>query len=181
VISIFLSGALGAFFGIFTGSALEWWKSEREDLIDICRGFCALVAEAADVGAEFWLTSADDVKCKFMIVRLAGFQNRISAYGTILIDRVDDDSLSEIQTRLAQFFVSLTGGDADDPKRKESMAKAIVVHDRASAAIIAIRQAMFQRVSFSETFSRWVHRRWPNRGSPTYNKPDRPFEGTKGR
>lgn len=159
----FVSAAIGALFGILTGLGLEWWKSEREDLATLCRGLCDLVADAADAGATFWLTPAADAQTAFLSVRIAGFQSRIDGYTTILIGRLDEASLDNINDKLARFFGALTGQNADDPARPASRDAAITVHDAASAATIAIRQGAFQRVSFWASLGRFIGSHFPNK------------------
>jgi hypothetical protein len=155
---------VGAFFGILSGLGIEWWKSDRADFAELCREFCTLISFAADAGAEFLLTPANDARSQFMAVRVTGFQSRISDYSTILIGRISDDDLDAINGRLGRFFNAMTGDNADDPERPASRDSAIRVHDKASSAIILIRQTAHEQQNFKKTFFRMLGRTWPNRG-----------------
>lgn len=158
----FTSAAIGAFFGVITGLSLEWWKSGREDLATLCRGFCDLIAAAADAGSEFRLMAATDERSKLLSVRLVGYQNRISGYLTILTGRLHDEAIDYIKGELSSFFIALTSGDFDDPNRQVSRDAAIQVQDSSAAAIVAVRRSAYERASFRETFFRVISRSWPN-------------------
>jgi hypothetical protein len=158
----FSSGLLGAVAGLIFGNLTELWKADRDDVIDLLHGFCDLVAEAADNGAKFRLTSPGSPEVDLLAIKLTGYQNRISGYRTILIGRIDDDAMDGIESSLANFFKTLTGGDADLPDRKISHADAIKVHEAAAAAIVEIRRAEFSVTSMKERFSRFVSRNYPN-------------------
>lgn len=177
----FLSAAFGAFLGLLAGLALEWWKSDRREVSELCEGFCELIAAAADAGAQFWLTSPNDPNCAFLSARIVGFQNRISGYNTILIGRLTADSIDDIDRALGRFFQSLTGGDPDDPARQISKERALLLHDRASAAIIAVRRASFDRLSFSRAIGRWLQVPFQANSGPMLPRPDEPFRGDESR
>jgi hypothetical protein len=172
VISEALAALGGASLAIVTGGAIEWWKSERAEFAKLCDDFCILIAQAADAGAEFWLTLPDNENTPFKRARLAGFQNRMAGYNAILTGRTTDESQDEIDDALSQLFKSLTGGDPDDPDRKASMERALTVHDKASVAIIAVRRAAYERLGFLETVDRFI--RWRNRQFVNHH-PKKPF------
>ena len=176
--STFLSAALGAFLGLFAGLALEWWKSDRADVHDLCKDFCDLIAQAADAGAAFCLTAPDKEDAALLAAQIIGFQNRIDGYNTILIDRLPPESVDEIDANLGHFFRSLTGGDHDDPSRKVSMENAIAVHDCAGAAIVSIRRASYEKLSFSGMIGRRLRLPWRSNAQPMLPRPEHPFENS---
>jgi hypothetical protein len=178
-LSEFWAAALGTFFGLIAGVALEWWKSGREDINDLCKGFCELIGAAADVGAEFWLIPGNHESVSLLLVRLGGFQSRLAGYATILEGRLDSEMLEEIETKLALLFMELTGGDPDDPMRLRSKDRASSVYDAASAAIVAVRQGAFYRMSFRQRVFRYCSRSWVNRPITMKFPPENIFPGRK--
>jgi hypothetical protein len=172
VIAEALSAAAGAFLAILTGMAIEWWKSERQDFGTLCDGFCELIAAAADAGAEFWLTLPGE-KSLVLYARLAGFQQRMAGYNILLVGRATADMQDDIEASLSALFKSLTGGDPQDPKRVPSMKRAMEIQDGASAAILAVRQAAFERLSFNNTVDRFI--RWRYRQTTMAPAPEHPF------
>ncbi len=175
--SEFWSAAFGALLGLSTGLATEWWKSGREDLQELCKEFCDVVAEGADAGAEFWLTSAADPQAPLLQARARGFQTRLDGYATILDGRLDSEMLDEVESALALLFAELTGGDPDDPARIPSKPKAFAVHDAAGAAIVSIRRAAYSRMSFKQRVYRYCDRSWVNRARTMRLPPKNPFGG----
>lgn len=151
-----------AAFGLSTGLWLEWWKSDRKNLTDLCNSFCQAVTDSAEAGAKFWLSSPADSQAPILFARLTSFQERIAGYNVILIGRFHPDDITEIDNRLAELFAELTGGDPEDPNRQASIGRAIAVYDKANAVTIALRTAEFTRLNFVERASRWVSHTWPN-------------------
>lgn len=145
---------------------LEWWKAERKNLEELCEGFCGVVEVAAETGAKFWLTSPNEPSTPFLYAQLSGCQNRIDAYNTILSDRLDPDTIDEIENCLAQLYKALTGDDPQKENRDPSLERACAVHICASAAVTAIRRAEFARLSLRERLYRFTGQCWPNDRQP---------------
>jgi len=177
-VSEFWSAALGALLGFSTGVATEWWKSGREDLRDLCKGFCEVVSEAAQAGADFWLAPAGGSNAELLLIRVKGYQTRLDGYVTILDGRLDDEALDEIGAALAALFHELTGGDPNDPTRQSSAHQALAVYIAASEVFVAIRRASYSRMSFKQRVMRYCTRSWVNQTHTMKLPPKRPFERT---
>ena len=173
----FWSTAISAFLGFTAGVSIEFWKSGRADVQDLCKDFCNAVGEASDAGAEFWLTPATDTHSTFLLARVRGYQGRLDGYATILDSRLDSEMLDEIEFKLAEFFQNLTGGDPDpdDPGRQPAKERAFQLHGAASAVILAIRRAAYSRMSFGQRVSRWCSRSWVNQPRTMKLPPENPF------
>ncbi len=154
-----LIAALSAFFGVVAGVSLEWWKSSRQFTATLCDQFCALIAEAADASARYWLMDGSDPEAALWETRLYGFQRRIIGYNVLLTGRLHDDALDDIQTSLAYLFDGLTGGEFGEPTRIRQIIRAKSVQNQASDSILAIRRGFLECVTFREVIWRQISRR----------------------
>ena len=175
--SEFWSAAFGAVVGVATGLGIEWWKSDREDLRDLCRELCELAGRASEAGTGFWLSQGDDANAQLLLARVIGLQTLLPGYVTVLIGRLDDESIDRIQSQMAVLFQELTGGDPGDPSRQPSLAKAKSLQEAANDFIICVRMASFMRLNFWERVGRFCSRSWVNRPQAMHLPAD-PFKNS---
>jgi hypothetical protein len=153
-----ITGAVG---GWLSGTALELWKSGRQDLAKLCDEFCDAIGEAGDAGAEYWLLAGDDPQSPGIEAKLYGLQRRIDGYHAITCTRLHDAGVTWIADELVKFYDALNGGLFGDPKRLPDMNAARQAQDRAADAILAVRRGAFETASFRETSFRWMKRFTP--------------------
>jgi hypothetical protein len=162
-----ITGALG---GWLSGTALEWWKSSREDLTKLCDEFCGAIAEAGNAGAQYWLLPGSDEACGGLSARIYGLQRRINGYNALTCTRIHDEGSNWIEDELSNFYDALTGGEFGDPARKPDMIAARRTQDEAADAILAVRRGALETSSFRETAYRLVvPKRWRAEGGKARN------------
>lgn len=159
--SAFLTAAVGALFGITTGLIVQWWKSARDELRILCDDFCSVVAESADAASQYWLSSGADIDVGLKEVRVHGFQRRLTGYSVLMLGRIHDQAIDDIENALALYFDSCTGGEFGSPDRQMSIPAAKRVQDEAGNAILEIRRGFYETVTFGEKSWRIAKRAWP--------------------
>lgn len=175
----FWTPAITGFIGLCAGVLLEYFKSGREDVRDLCKGFAQLITDAADVGAEFWLTAADDPKAKLLLARVNGFQRRIDGYLTILGGRLDREAFEEVESGAANLLRCLTGGDPDAPDRMPAFQQACEIHDAAGAVVVSIRRASYISMNLRQRSARFARRFLPKPNYKLKLPPQNLFPGDR--
>jgi hypothetical protein len=135
--------------GVLIGISVQAWKSSRDELRFLCDEFCKAIAEAADVGAKYWLTAPDDADFVLMEAKIEGHQRRLSGYAALLRRTMHRTGYHAINACLTRLFDALTGGEFKSPDRPIDKNRALEVQTAAADAAVATRVAFLDKVRFA--------------------------------
>ena len=149
--SEFVKLAAGAFFGVFVGLLVGWWKSHRDELRSLCDECCKTITEAAEAASAYWLTSSGDEKNTINEARLLGLQVRLDGYRVMVVGLLERHQREKLNYAFAEFYDALTGGEFKTSKRSIDNARAHAAQVKASIAILAVRNGFYRTVSLRRT------------------------------
>jgi hypothetical protein len=137
---------LGALATLIIGIIVQLWKYRRDAYASRVDEFCKIIFDAADLGAEYWMTkrtsrveTSEREKTLLTETKLDGFQRKISLFAAMLrvqIRVADKDRMSFL---IADFFDALTGANFGADARATNPARARLVYATGSDLIAHLR------------------------------------------
>jgi len=143
---------LGALVAALSAYIQLVWRANREAFEKRIDEFCALIFEAADLGAEYWATEKPQRKAsdgaralllsqlRIMESRIDGLQQKIELFRLLVRRQIrlgDHDALVGL---MAEFFDALSGGNFGAEVRKADIARARLVYTTATDVVAHLRE-----------------------------------------
>lgn len=154
----FLQLALSAFLGVLVGVAVQWWKSNRDELRILCDEFCRTASDAADLASRYWLTDSKHEDNKINEARLLGMQTRLDGYRVLASHSLGEQENKEIEKASVDFFATITGGEFKSRDRLSDTDRITDSQTRGSALILAVRQGFYRSMHLQSIFGRAMRR-----------------------
>lgn len=125
------------------------WKNRRDAFTARVDEFCKLIFEAADIGAEYWVTkkpsrkvaasSEQIAKIRLTETLLDGYQQKINLFYVVIKSNVSTVKQDDLVNRIADFLDALTGGNFGAEVRTSDPSRARLVYTTAAEIVASLR------------------------------------------
>jgi hypothetical protein len=125
------------------------WKARRDAYSARIDEFCKLIFEAADQGAEYWVTKKPTkltkpppeqvAKTRLMETKIDGHQQKINLFYVMIKPKVSTAKQDDLVNKIADFLDALTGGNFGAEVRLSDPSRARLVYSTAAELVAALR------------------------------------------